>query len=68
MTLLLATKCWVCDGLIDVQHPAIGLMLEYPDCQALYVVTETDPLELSQAIDPEEDAWFEDAEYDHPRA
>lgn len=60
MATVMALKCPTCDGIIEILEPEVGKQVDCPDCEALFVVASLDPLELTYALDMEEEGWFED--------
>jgi lysine biosynthesis protein LysW len=54
--------CRVCDGLIELHKPYLGMQVECPDCGEVFAVASLDPLELSYAFDMEEEGSFEENE------
>lgn len=48
---LTATTCPGCGGWFEIEHPALRLEVECPDCEEILAVVATDPVELAPARD-----------------
>ena len=62
MASIYITLCPVCEELIELDAVALGNEVECPECGELFVITSTDPLELSYAYDLEDEGEFYDEE------
>lgn len=56
-----AVPCPVCQAVIEVV-PVLGAQVACPECEEQFLVASLEPLELSYALDAEEEGWFADDE------
>jgi len=51
---VLAAVCPVCQGMVDLSDPLVGMLIECPDCEEPLEVIDLTPLTLAAAADPDE--------------
>jgi|FLYL01.1.fsa_nt_gi ribosomal protein S27E len=60
MAASVAVKCPACDGIVEIDKPALGMHVDCPDCDELLLVTSLTPFTLSCVLDGDDVRWFED--------
>ncbi|MGK0619053.1 hypothetical protein [Meiothermus cerbereus] len=55
METLEAAQCPVCDELVEVPNPWVGLEVECPECGEVLRVVEVHPLKFYYAFDPDDE-------------
>ncbi len=57
------TACPICQGVIELINPQLGVTVACPDCGEEWQVVKVQPLELGYAFDMDEEPALEDEEY-----
>lgn len=62
----IVVTCPICEGIIEIDAPQPGMLVDCPDCGEAYRIASRAPLQLVYAFDSEEEGSFPDENY--PRA
>jgi predicted RNA-binding Zn-ribbon protein involved in translation (DUF1610 family) len=65
MSSTIATRCLVCDALIEVVDAYESKQLECPECGEVFRVVSLEPLQLTYAYDLNEEGEYDDEDRPH---
>lgn len=65
MSSTIATRCLVCDALIEVEDAYESKQVECPECAEIFRIVSLEPLQLTYAYDENEQGEFYDEDRPH---